>query len=134
VQVKVYFVSKSRYNANTPPFEVNGVRWAKSNSVIQTVLDEYFKGPGATEKTSFGWIALYNGFTGYNRFELIDGFAHIYLKGVCASEGRDFTIANLLTLNLKQFPEVRFVKIYDENGSTQNPLGVADSIPACLVP
>ncbi|MEW6086203.1 MAG: peptidoglycan DD-metalloendopeptidase family protein [Chloroflexota bacterium] len=134
VQVKVYFVSRARYNANTPPFEVNGVRWARTNNVLPTVLDEYFKGPGATERTSFGWAALYNGFTGYSRFELIDNTAHVYLKGTCTSDGRDFTIANLLILNLKQFPEVRFVKIYDENGSTQNPIGLADSIPACLLP
>lgn len=134
VKVKLYFVSKARYNANTPPFEVNGVRWARTNNVLPTVLDEYFKGPGATEKNSFGWIALFNGFTGYSRFELIDGVAHVRLKGVCTSNGRDFNIADLLMLNLKQFPEVRFVKIYDANGSTQNPIGLADSIPACLQP
>jgi len=134
VKVNVYFVSRSRYNANTPPFEVAGVRWAKTDNVIPTVLNEYFKGPGATERTSFGWIALFNGFTGYSRFELVDGVAHVYLKGVCAPDGRDFNIADLLILNLKQFSEVKFVKIYDENGTTQLPSGFADSIPACLQP
>jgi len=39
-----------------------------------------------------------------------------------------------LTYNFKQFPEVKFVKIYDESGSTQDPSGLTDSIPACLQP
>ena len=98
----------------------------------QAVLDEYFKGPGSTERFSFGWIALYNGFTGYNRLEIRDGVAHVFLEGTCTQDGRDFTIADLLLLNLKQFPEIQFVKIYDENGTTQNPAGTSDSIPACL--
>jgi hypothetical protein len=134
VKVNVYFVSRYRYTNNLPPFEVAGVRWARSNNVIGTVLDEYFKGPGATERTSYGWIALYNGFTGYNRFELRDGVAHVYLTGTCDRAGATYTIANLLTYNLKRFPEIKFVKIYDENGSTQNPSGLSDSIPACLQP
>jgi len=134
VKVHVYFVSKARYNANTPPFEVAGVRWARTNNVIGTVLDEYFKGPGSTERFSFGWIALYNGFTGYDRLEIRDGVAHVFLTGTCTSDGRDFNIADLIMLNLKQFPEIRFVKIYDENGTTQDPNGLSDSIPVCLQP
>lgn len=134
IKVNVYFVSRYRYTNNLPPFEVAGVRWARSNNVISTVLDEYFKGPGATERTSYGWIALYNGFTGYNRLEIRDGVAHVYLTGVCDRAGATYTIANLLTYNLKQFPEIKFVKIYDQNGTTQNPGGSSDSIPACLQP
>ena len=83
---------------------------------------------------TYGWINLTNGFTGYSRFELINGVAHIYLKGTCNRAGATYTIANLLTYNFKQFPEVQFVKIYDENGSTQSPIGFVDSIPACLQP
>ncbi len=130
--IDVYFVSRVRYEANTPPFVMTGVRWARTNAVPQTALNEYFKGPGATERFSFGWIALYNGFTGYSRLEIRDGVAHVFLAGTCAPNGRDFNIADLLILNLKQFPEIRFVKIYDENGTTQNPDGLSDSIPACL--
>jgi len=134
VKVNVYFVSKARYNANTPPFEVAGVRWVRTNNVAANVLDEYFKGPGATEQFTFGWIALYNGFTGYSRLEIRDGVAHVFLKGTCMPDGRDFNIADLIMLNLKQFPEIHFVKIYDENGTTQDPNGLSDSIPACLQP
>ena len=134
VKVKVYFVNRARYNANTPPFEVAGERWVRTNNVPGNVLDEYFKGPGATERFTFGWIALYNGFTGYSRLEVRDGVAYVFLEGTCMPDGRDFNIADLIMLNLKQFPEIRFVKIYDENGTTQTPDGLSDSIPACLQP
>jgi hypothetical protein len=134
VLVDIYFVSKFRYENNLPPFERIGARWVFSNNVYENLLDQYFEGPGSTERFTYGWIALYNGFTGYSRFELINGVAHIYLEGTCDRGDATYTIANLLTLNLKQFPEVQFVKIYDENGSTQNPTGLSDSIPACLQP
>jgi len=113
---------------------MTGDRWARTNALPQTALDEYFKGPGATERFSFGWIALYHGFTGYSRLEIRDGVTHVFLTGTCTPDGRDFNIADLITLNLKQFPEIRFVKIYDENGTTQNPDGLSDSSPACLQP
>jgi murein DD-endopeptidase MepM/ murein hydrolase activator NlpD len=132
--IDLYMVNKFRYENNLPPFVVTGDRWARSNMLPQTALNEYFKGPGSTERFSFGWIALYNGFTGYSRLELRDGVAHVFLTGTCTPDGRDFNIADLIMLNLKQFPEIRFVKIYDENRGTQNPDGLSDSIPACLQP
>ena len=132
--IDVYFVNRFRYENNLPPFVVTGDRWARSNMLPQTALDEYFKGPGSTERFSFGWIALYNGFTGYSNLEIRDGVAHVYLTGTCTPDERDFNIADLITLNLKQFPEIQFVKIYDENGTTQNPEGMSDSVPACLRP
>jgi hypothetical protein len=35
---------------------------------------------------------------------------------------------------LKQFPSVRWVKIYDQNGRTERPFGHSDSIPFSLEP
>ncbi|HAV77289.1 MAG TPA: hypothetical protein DCX53_08035, partial [Anaerolineae bacterium] len=130
--INVYFASRARYQADTTPIEVAGVRWARSNNVLETALNEYFKGPGATERYSYRWIGIYNGFTGYSKLELTNGVANVYLTGVCAPEGRDFNIADLITLNLKQFSPVEFVKIYDANGQTQNPNGRSDSEPVCL--
>ena len=127
-------VNKFRYENELPPFVVTGDRWARTNMLPQAALDEYFKGPGSTERFQFGWIALYNGFTGYSRLDIRDGVAHVFLEGTCTPDGRDFTIADLIVLNLKQFPEIQFVKIYDENGTTQTPEGSNDSIPACLQP
>jgi len=134
VKVNVYFIRRVRYEANTPPFEAAGVRWARSNNVVRTVLDEYFKGPGSTERFSFGWIALYNGFTGYSKLEIINGSAWLYLTGECEPSDSTYTVADILTYNLKKFPEIEYVKILDENGATQNPFSLSDSIPACLQP
>jgi hypothetical protein len=132
--VNLYLVNRYRFENNLTPFEFAGVRWARTNNLVGSVLNEYFKGPGATERTSYGWIALYNGFTGYESFEVRDGVANVYLKGTCDRAGQTYTIADLLILNLKQFPEIQFVKIYDENGATQDPDGLSNSIPVCLQP
>jgi murein DD-endopeptidase MepM/ murein hydrolase activator NlpD len=132
--IDLYMVNKFRYENNLPPFVVTGDRWARSDRLPQSALDEYFKGPGSTERFQFGWIALYNGFTGYSRLDIREGVAHVFLTGTCTPDGRDFNIADLILLNLKQFPEIQFVKIYDENGETQDPDGLSDSIPACLQP
>ena len=133
-KVNVYFVNAYRLRNNLPPFEYAGVRWSRSNQQPQTVLSEYFKGPGTTEKYYFGWIGIYDGYTGYSRFELQDGVAHVYLKGTCAVQDYNYTVANLLMLNLKQFPEIQFVKLYDPDGTTVNPSGQSDSLPRCLDP
>jgi hypothetical protein len=132
--IDVYFVNKFRYENNLSPFEVTGDRWARTSMLPQSALNEYFKGPGSTERYYYGWIALYNGFTGYSKLEIRDGVAHVYLTGTCAPDEHNFNIADLILLNLKQFPEIQYVKIYDENGETQNPNGSSDSIPACLQP
>ena len=110
-----------------------GNRWVRSNDVVGGVLNEYFKGPGATER-SRGWIAIYDGFTGFSKLEIANGIARLYLTGACDPADPDYTIADILSYNLKQFPEVEYVKIYDQNGLTQYPFGISDSIPRCLGP
>jgi hypothetical protein len=133
--VNVYFVDGSKYNSGTPPFETAGIRWAKSNANFpQVVLDEYFKGPGYTEKFSYHWIAIYSGATGYSKLEYANGIARVYLTGSCNAQGATYTIADLLKANLKQFSSIQYVKIYDQNGKTEVPDGQGDSIPACLEP
>ena len=115
--------------------DVLGKRWAQSSvNFPEFVLNEYFKGPGLTEKNTYGWIAIYSGATGYSKLEISEGIARVYLTGRCNSEGSTFTIAGPLINNLKQFSYIQFVKIYDENGNTENPEGQSDSIPACLEP
>lgn len=130
--INVYFANRVRYEANTPPIEVAGKRWVPSNILPQSALNEYFKGPGSTERYYYGWIGIYNGFSGYSKLEIANGVANVYLTGTCTSEGKDFNIADLIRLNLKQFPAVQYVKIYDQTGQTQNPTGQSDSEPLCL--
>ncbi len=105
-----------------------------SDDIFGGILDEYFKGPGATEKNYYGWTAIYDGFTGYGRFEITGGIVRLYLTGACEPANPAYTIADILTYNLKQFPEVQYVKIYDQNGLTRDPFGLSDSIPVCLEP
>jgi hypothetical protein len=75
-----------------------------------------------------------SGFTGYSQLVVAGGIAHIYLSGPCQSGGATYTIAQPLLANLRQFPEINYVKIYDAEGSTGDPSGQSNSIPACLEP
>jgi hypothetical protein len=129
----VYFASGPRLAINQPPYEVSGVRYARSfYSRYRAVLDEYFKGPGWTEYFSYGYRAIYDGFTGYNKVEVSDDIVRVYLNGTCKRERKDYTIAQLIQVNLKQFPEIHYVKIYDQAGVTEDPDGISDSVPLCL--
>jgi hypothetical protein len=104
-----------------------------SKGPVNAVLDEFFKGPSDVERNS-GLAVIRNGFTGYSRLEFANGGVHVYLTGACQSNGTLYTIARPLMLNLKQFPEIRFVKIYDQIGNTRQPSARVDSVPACLDP
>jgi hypothetical protein len=130
----VFFVDRIRYANGTLPYEVAGVRWVQTNNVPANVLTEFFKGPGATEKYTYGWIVFYSGATGYSKLDITDGIARVYLKGQCNSQGATYTVGDLLRANLKQFSYIQYVKIYDQNGTTETPDGNQDSIPACLEP
>jgi hypothetical protein len=114
---------------------VAGKRWAVSSTNLpKFVVDEYLKGPGYVERYVYGWTAPRNGVTGYSRLDIADGVAHLYLVGDCNSQGSTFAISQPLMRSLKQFAEIQFVKIYDQNGGTEMPEGQQDSIPACLEP
>jgi hypothetical protein len=116
------------------PYEVAVTRFVSSSkNVVNSVLDEFFKGPGDVERNQ-GLAVINNGFTGYSRVLLANGGAYVYLTGKCQSNGTLYTIARPLMLNLKQFPEIKFVKIYDQSGNTLQPAARLDSVPACLDP
>jgi len=100
---------------------------------VISVLDEFFKGPSEVERNQ-GLAVIHNGFTGYRDISFANGGVHVYLAGNCQSNGTLYTIARPLLLNLKQFPEIQFVKIYDQFGNTRAPAARVDSVPACLDP
>ncbi len=104
-----------------------------SKNIVNSVLDEFFKGPGDVERNQ-GLAVVSNGFTGYSKLELANGGAYVYLAGKCQPNGTLYTIARPLMLNLKQFPQIQFVKIYDQFGNTLQPAARVDSLPACLDP
>lgn len=110
------------------------MRYVRSSiNPIGAVLDEYFRGPSSSE-SQFGLIALFNGFNGYSRITGQDGTISVYLTGVCLYTSHPYSIAQALIANIKQFPEVSYVKIYDQNGLTRLPIGPGDSAPVCLGP
>ncbi len=120
--------------AGTLPYEVAVTRYVPSSkNIVNAVLDEFFKGPNEGERYQ-GLAVINNGFTGYSKIEFANGGVYVYLTGTCQSNGTFYTIARPLMMNLKQFPQIQFVKIYDQFGNTLQPAARVDSIPACLDP
>jgi hypothetical protein len=134
VPINVFFTDSTRYAAGTPPFEAAVTRTvAPGRDLAAGALDEFFRGP-TPEEAALGLERITSGFTGYGALVVEDGVAHIYLLGPCMSNGATYTIAQPLMANLMQFPEIQYVKVYDEEGTTEVPDGPSNSIPFCLEP
>jgi hypothetical protein len=134
LQVTVYFMDENRFLAATEPYEVGVSRQVALNkNPAQSVLELYFEGPTAEEQAA-GLKLLTSGFTGVKDFYVNEGIAHVYLDGKCANNGAAYSVAALIFKNLEQFQDITAVKIYDENGSTEDPDSTASSIPYCLEP
>jgi len=134
VTVTVYFTNIDRYAVGTEPYENPVTRTVPmTGSLPQTVLAQLFLGPTPAEKAQ-GLEVVLSGTTGFSKVEIEDGIARVYLTGKCNSGGATYTISNLIFANLAQFSEIRWIKIYDENGETETPEGQSSSIPFCLEP
>lgn len=134
VQVTVYFTDRNSYNTGTPPFEVGVERTVPAGANLpEAVLAEFFKGPTAAEQAK-GLEKIASGFTGFSALKVQGGIARVYLSGPCQSHGATYTIAQPIIKNLLQFPEIKYVKIYDADGTTEDPDGATNSIPVCLEP
>ena len=134
VELTVYFTDMPRYQIGTEPYEASVLRTIPlPASLPEAVLAQLFLGPSGAEKAR-GLAVVLSGTTGFSQLTISDGIARIYLTGMCNSKGATYTIANLIFANLKQFPEIQWVKIYDQNGETESPDGQRDSIPFCLEP
>ena len=132
-RVKLFFTHAHNLEKRLPALIVERSRYVSSGQDLhKVVLDQYFTGPGATERYSYGDIGIYDGFTGYSKIEFSEGVLRIQLIGSCKQQYDGITIADLLNLNMKQFPEVLYVRIYDEKGQTLQAEGKIDSVPACL--
>jgi hypothetical protein len=131
--VDVYFVNTVRYAAATEPYLEAVQRSVPTNMPATGALTALFDGPNIAEQAAD--LAVWrSGATGFADLSISDGIARVRLVGGCDSQGATFTIANLITPTLKQFPTVDHVKIYDPSGNTDTPDGPFDSIPACLNP
>jgi hypothetical protein len=130
----VYFTNRDRYAVGTEPYEDPVTRVVPvTGSRPEMVLTQLFLGP-TPEENGRGLDVVLSGTTGFNKLTVQDGVAHVYLTGKCNSGGGTYTISNLIFANLAQFPEIRWIKIYDENGETETPEGQTSSIPFCLEP
>jgi len=133
-EITVYFTDRNAYNSGTLPFEVGVRRSVPAGANLpQAALTEFFKGPTAAEQAQ-GLERITSGFTGFTALKVQDGIARVYLSGPCQSNGATYTIAQPILKNLLQFKEIKYVKIYDAEGTTEDPAGASNSIPVCLEP
>jgi hypothetical protein len=116
VTLTVYFTNINRYAIGTEPYEDPVTRTLPvTGSLPEMVLTQVFIGPTPAEKAQ-GLDVILSGTTGFSKLTIEEGVARVYLTGKCNSGGATYTISNLIFANLVQFPEIRWVKIYDENG------------------
>lgn len=134
VTLTIYFTDVARYQVGTEPYEAAVTRTVPAPaSLPEAVLTQLFLGPTVAEK-ALGLEVILSGTTGFSNLTIENGIARIYLTGTCASQGATYTIANLIYANLKQFPEIQWIKVYDQNKDTETPDGQRGSIPSCLEP
>jgi hypothetical protein len=134
VTLTIYFTDLARYQVGTEPYEEPVMRAVpEPASLPNAVLTQLFLGPTEAENAQ-GLAGILSGTTGFSNLTIENGIARVYLTGTCASLGATYTIANLIDANLKQFPEIQWIKIYDQNNETETPDGQSGSIPFCLEP
>ncbi len=134
VSIQVYFTNLPNFQVGQEPYETAVTRTVPAGSNLpEAVLQQLFAGPTADEKSQ-GLAVFLDGATGFSKLTIDSGVARVYLAGDCNSNGAAYTIANLVDVNLKQFPQVQWIKIYDPNGGTETPDGQSGSIPFCLEP
>lgn len=131
--VEVYFFNQPGFVNNVDPFFVPVVRRVAAPAVAGGALHSLFHGPLAAEYAT-GLRLLASQATGFTDLRIVDGVAHVRLTGGCNSGGSTVSVGNSIFGTLKQFPTVRYVKIYDPAGQTGDPTGLTDSIPDCLNP
>ena len=131
----VFFLDENNFAVGTEPYEKAVTRTVpvEGSNRWEAVLNQLFLGPTEEEQAQ-GLRVVLSGTTGYRDLKLQNGVVHITLTGECSSGGSTYTIANLIFANLKQFPLIKYVKIHDQNGETETPEGLSDSIPFCLEP
>lgn len=121
-------------NGIDPPVTAVERRLTKP-AVAGAALDELFKGPNEAERAR-GLLFVDSHATGFADLRVSEWkVAHVRLLGPISSDGSAvITIASEIIPTLKQFPTVDWVKIYDEEGRTEQPDGPVDSIPEQLEP
>jgi hypothetical protein len=130
---RVFFFDNDAFVANQEPFFRSVRRPVIPTAPARAVLDRLFAGPVAAERAD-GLRLLRSRATGLTGPDISGGVARTQMIGGCSSGGSTVTIAGEAMPTLRQFPSVRWVKIYGPRGHTERPSGRSDSIPFCLEP
>jgi hypothetical protein len=130
---RVYFLNAANVAAGRRPVFSARLRAVRAVAPAAGVLDRVFAGPVRSERRH-GLRLLLSGSTGFSRLRIRNDIARVRLSGGCDSHGSTVTVAGAIRPALRQFSAVRWVKILDPSGATENPTGSTDSIPTCLEP
>jgi hypothetical protein len=132
---QVYFGDQQKITAGIDPPVTTVERRLIKPAVAGAALRELFNGPNAAERER-DLVFVDSHATGFADLRISQWkVAHVRLLGPISSDGSAvITIATQIIPTLKQFPTVDWVKIYDEDGKTQQPDGPVDSIPVQLEP
>jgi hypothetical protein len=133
VDRKVFFLDRDNFVAGEEPYFSARMRPVRPGTPAVGVMDRLFAGPLLREHAQ-GLRLLRSRATGFRGLAIEDGTARVQLTGGCDSGGSTVSVAGEIIPGLKQFPTVDRVKIYDPAGTTEDPTGSGDSIPACLEP
>ncbi len=133
VPVKTFLLEARKFASGREPYTVAVRRPVIPPATARGALQRLFAGPTRAEYAR-GLRLVGSGATGFSSLTVRDGVARVRLTGKITSGGSTYTIADQIIPTLKQFPGIRWVKIYDHLGRTQHPTGRSDSIPQSLEP
>lgn len=128
----VYLLDAAAFAAGREPYVVTVARRVPASTPEAGALDALFEGATAAERDRSLQLVT-SGATGYTDLHIAGDVARLQLTGECSSGGSTFTVADLIIPTLEQFG-IETVKIYDADGTTQDPDGPSDSVPSCLEP
>jgi hypothetical protein len=133
VPVSVFFQDFPAYQVGRPGDVRSVTRQVVPPATAKGALQRLFAGPTAAEQQN-GLRFVSSQAKGFSNLSIAAGVAKVRLTGGCNSGGSTFTIAKLIVPTLRQFSTVSTVKIYDPDGTTENPTGPGGSAPECLEP
>jgi hypothetical protein len=130
---RVYFLNRANFSVGREPYFTSVLRPVPVSTPATGLMDRLFAGPTPSEASrSLAFLA--SRATGFTGLSVSAGIARVRLTGGCSSGGSTASIVDEIGPTLRQLPTVRYVKIYDPAGHTEDPAGLIDSRPVCLEP
>ncbi len=119
---RVYFLNRANFSVGREPYFTSVLRPVPVSNLATGLMDRLFAGPTPPE-TSRSLAFLASRATGFAGLAVRGGGARVRLTGGCSSGGSTASIADEIGPTLKQLSTVRYVKIYDPAGHTEDPTG-----------